>query len=160
MYTIRLARHEDLAEILKIYAWARAFMASNGNPHQWGTEKPSPALLREDIGNQNLYAVIDQDRVCGAFAFLPGPDPTYRYIEGGTWRSDTPYAVIHRLAADGSGGIFSAVLNYCQERCSHLRIDTHRDNHVMHHLLKKHGFSRRGIIYLEDGDQRIAYDRI
>lgn len=40
-----------------------------------------------------------------------------------------------------------------------IRIDTHRDNKPMQHLLNKNGFRYCGIIYLEDGDERLAYQR-
>jgi hypothetical protein len=30
----------------------------------------------------------------------------------------------------------------------------------MQHVVEKHGFSRRGIIYIADGTPRIAYERI
>ncbi|MGO5470020.1 response regulator transcription factor, partial [Collinsella sp. LCP19S3_B9] len=36
-------------------------------------------------------------RVVATFAFLPGPDECYDVIEDGQWRSDTPYAVLHRV---------------------------------------------------------------
>jgi RimJ/RimL family protein N-acetyltransferase len=39
-----------------------------------------------------------------------------------------------------------------------IRVDTHHDNATMQHVITKAGFSRRGIIYLADGDPRIAYE--
>ena len=33
---IRKTTMEDLDEVMEIYAGARAFMAQNGNPTQWG----------------------------------------------------------------------------------------------------------------------------
>lgn len=158
MYQIRLARKEDLSYILNIYAIARDFMVKTGNPNQWTGRYPSEDLLTGDIEKGNLYVVMDELDIHGVFAFIPGEDPTYRYIEDGAWHLDAPYAAIHRVAADGTGGIFTAILHYCRGRCSHLRIDTHRDNRVMQHVLEKHGFLRCGIIYLESGDPRIAYD--
>ena len=44
-------------------------------------------------------------------------------------------------------------------KCPNLRIDTHQDNKVMQHVVEKHGFTRRGIIYIADGSPRIAYER-
>ena len=96
--------------------------------------------------------------MCGVFMFMIAADPTYAYIEG-SWRSDTPYGVIHRIAGVG-GGVFAAALEYCSGRICHLRIDTHADNKPMQHVVEKAGFSKRGIIYVQDGTPRIAYDRI
>lgn len=159
MYQIRNARAEDLAEILAVYAFARAFMEKTGNPNQWGKTNPPKEQLVQDIEEGNLYVVTDAAGIHGVFAFLPGEDPTYGYIEG-AWRSCEPYAAIHRVASDGSGGIFSHILGFCRSRCAHLRIDTHHDNKVMQHVVQKHGFKRCGIIYLANGDPRIAYDLI
>ena len=56
-------------------------------------------------------------------------------------------------------GIFSAVIDYGASHYRHLRIDTHRDNRIMQHLIEKHGFTYCGIIWLEDGTERLAYER-
>ena len=93
------------------------------------------------------------------FALLPSPEPTYDYIDG-AWLTDEPYGVIHRMASYPEvHGIFSAVIDYAASRYSHLRIDTHRDNRIMQHLIEKHGFTYCGIIWLEDGTERLAYER-
>lgn len=156
--SIRPATQADMREILEIYAQARRFMAENGNPTQWGQSHPAQNILEEDIRLNRLYAVEDGGRLRGVFMFQVGDDPTYARIEG-SWRSDSPYGVIHRIAGVG-GGIFSAALEYCSGIIGHLRIDTHADNKPMQHVVEKAGFSKRGIIYVADGTPRIAYDRI
>ena len=158
MYRIRAAIWEDLPEVLRVYEYARDFMAKTGNPNQWGKINPPQTVLEEDIREGNLYVVEDSSGIHGVFAFLPGEDPTYGYIEG-AWRYDEAYAAIHRVASDGSGGIFGKILAFARSRSAYLRIDTHDDNRVMQHVLEKHGFVRCGRIYLADGDPRIAYDR-
>lgn len=158
MYQVRQARESDLARILEIYDYARSFMERTGNPNQWGKTNPPRKTLEEDVVRGNLY-VVEDEQIHGVFALFLEPDPTYAYIEDGTWISDAPYATIHRVAADGSGGIFSAVLMFAEQRNPHVRIDTHHDNKVMQHILAKNGFSRRGIIFLANGDPRIAYEK-
>ena len=160
MYIIRKAKMQDLPRILEIYAYARSFMAKTGNPNQWGTTHPAQSQLSEDIRNGDLYIAEDGQGIHGVFAFFLGEDPTYGYIEDGSWRSSEPYGTIHRIASDGSGGVVSAAVDYCGEIISHLRIDTHHDNRVMQHVVEKLGFQRRGVIYIADGSPRIAYDRI
>ena len=159
MYQVRKAVEADYQGILKIYAYAREFMAKTGNPRQWGTNYPPEEMLQEDIRVGNLF-VVEKEGIHGVFAYFTEPDPTYGYIEDGAWLDDSPYGTIHRVAGDGSGGVFSAVLNFAESQNPHVRIDTHHDNLVMQHVLEKHGFSRRGIIYLEDGDPRIAYEKL
>ena len=156
--SIRPATQADLADILEIYAHARRFMAENGNPTQWGQHHPAREVLEEDIRLNQLYVVEDMERLCGVFMFVVDNDPTYDYIEG-SWRSSAPYGVIHRIAGVG-GGVFAAALEYCSGIIDHLRIDTHEDNKPMQHVVEKAGFSKRGIIYVDDGTPRIAYDRI
>ncbi len=159
MLTVRKADKRDFIRILEIYNHARKFMAENGNPTQWGAVHPSQEILRKDIEQGQLYAVCDDAEVHGVFAFLQGDDPTYAYIDG-SWRSEESYGTIHRVAGDGAGGVFDACMSYCKNICDHLRIDTHENNKIMQYLVTKAGFSRRGNIYLADGDARIAYDWI
>ena len=159
MYQVRQAREADLTRILEIYDYARDFMAKTGNPNQWGKTNPPRTTLEEDIPRGNLY-VVEDGQIHGVFAWFTEPDPTYAYIEDGAWLSDTPYGTIHRVASDGGGGVFAAVMAFAEERNPHIRIDTHRDNRVMQHVLAKFGFSRRGIIYLANGAPRIAYEKI
>ena len=52
--------------------------------------------------------------------------------------------------------LFEKELNSFGRR-DNIRVDTHRDNIVMQRLVEKLGFSRRGIIYIADGTERIAY---
>lgn len=158
--TVRLANAEDLSAILEIYAYARRFMAQTGNPTQWGNSHPAEEVLREDIKDQHLYVVTDEERIHGVFSFLVGPDRTYALIEDGSWHSDKTYGTIHRIAGDGTGGVFAAALAYCRTQADYLRIDTHENNKVMQHVVTKNGFRRCGIIYTDSGSPRIAFDRL
>lgn len=159
---IRKAAPEDLPALLEIYEKARAIMARTGNPRQWGSTNPPRSLLEEDIRRGVLYLhETEAGRPYGAFALLPGADPTYGHIEGGAWGSDAPYCTIHRLASDGSRrGVFAQTLAFCLGVCSHLRIDTHEDNRIMRRLVTAHGFRYCGVIRLANGEPRLAYERI
>ncbi len=158
---IRKATNKDLDEILRIYATAREFMKATGNPTQWGDNFPPRDMLADDIKDGNLYVAEENGCICAVFAFIMGDDPTYSYIEDGGWISDKPYAAIHRVASDGScHGILKRVVEYASSKISHLRIDTHMDNKVMQHLIEKCGFKKCGIIYVEDGSPRIAYEMV
>lgn len=156
---IRKATQTDLKAALEIYRAARSFMAANGNPTQWGSTYPAPELLDEDIRLGRLYVDIQNGRVCGVFMFAIGDDPTYARIEDGAWLNNSSYGVIHRVASDGTvPGVMSRCVAFCRSRHPHLRIDTHADNLVMQGLLAAEGFTRCGIIYVEDGSPRIAYE--
>lgn len=159
-YQIRKATEADLCGILKIYFYARKFMEDHGNPTQWGSEYPSQMLLQEDIARETLYVIQDETGIHGVFYFSVEEDPTYAVIREGTWHHDSPYGVIHRIAGDGSGGVLRAAVAFAKQQIGYLRIDTHGDNYVMQKALGKLGFCRCGIIYIEDGTPRIAYDFI
>lgn len=157
-HTVRKATLADLPRIEEIYAYARGFMAANGNPNQWGTAYPPIQQLKQDIQLGNLYVVSDGAEIHGVFFFFIGADPTYGYVEGGNWRENSAYGTIHRIAGDGSGGILATAVSFCKSKITHIRIDTHADNYVMQNALARQGFQKVGIIYLEDGDPRIAYE--
>ena len=159
-HIIRKANPEDMPRILEIYAYARRFMEETGNPNQWGKTNPPRETLEADVAARRLYVVEKAGLIHGVFFFSLGEDPTYRIIYDGQWGSEEPYGTIHRIASDGSGGVFAACLSWCRGQIGHLRIDTHRDNHVMQHVVEKYGFQRRGIIYIADGTPRIAYEYI
>ncbi len=154
------ATEADLPRILEIYDIAKAYMRTSGNPNQWNGAYPDPELLRADIAQQRLYVYKKDGKIHGVFMLLLGEEPTYAYIEDGSWREETPYGTIHRLAGDGEvKGLFAKCVAFCEKKVPYLRADTHFDNHTMQHLLEKNGFERRGIIYLKNGDPRIAYQK-
>ena len=155
---IRAAEQSDLEEIMSIYAYARIFMAENGNPNQWRDTFPARADIEEDIRKRESYVCVEKDKIMGVFAFIIGEDPTYRIIEEGKWMNEELYGAIHRVAsAKGGKGIFANAIGFCKERIGNLRIDTHHDNKIMQHVIEKNGFQRCGIIYAYDGSPRIAY---
>lgn len=156
---IRLANIGELDEIMEIYQVARAFMAKNNNPTQWGTTYPPRELTALDIKERRLYVVECENTLCGVFVFFKGEEPDYNIIEGEEFLSVAPYGVIHRIASRGTKkGMFKQCLEFCLKTADSVRIDTHKDNTVMHHTLEKNGFKKRGIIYLKNGEERLAYE--
>lgn len=155
---IRLAKYEDLDTIMNIYAIARKYMEDNGNATQWSDSYPEREMLKKDIQREQLFVFAENSKIHGVFAFIVGPDETYSYIENGSWKNENLYGTIHRIASDGTvKGLFSRCLTFCKQRISNLRIDTHNDNCTMQHLIEKNGFEKCGIIYVQDGTPRIAY---
>ena len=155
---IRPGKANDFNRVMEIYSFARNFMKNTGNPNQWGNNFPPEDLIREDIACERLFVFDENGVIHGSFAFILGNDPTYAHIDG-AWLSDAPYGTIHRIAGDGDrSGILTEAVDFCRQRISHLRIDTHEDNKIMQHLIEKNGFRQCGVIYIEDGTPRIAYE--
>lgn len=159
-YTVRNAGLGDMVRICEIYSIARRFMARTGNPNQWGDQYPPVDMVKRDILDGNLYVLAAGAEIHGVFYFRMGEDPAYSVLYEGKWHSDAPYGTIHRIAGDGSGGILKAAVAFAGTQISHIRIDTHEDNKVMQRALEKQGFRCCGIIHIEDGTPRTAYDRL
>ena len=157
--TIRRARLDDVPVIMRLIDEARGIMRSCGNINQWIDGYPDEETIENDINNGHCYLCEEQGgAIVASFAFIPGPEPTYKEIYEGEWLDDHPYHVVHRLASTASShGIFNDVMDYCMAVAGNLRIDTHRDNVIMRHVIKGYGFAYCGIIYLANGDERLAY---
>ena len=142
---IRKTKPEELNILIRMYENARIFMASHGNPLQWG----------------NTYVCVEHDKIIATFYYKEGIDDTYVRIYEGQWLNEAPYGVVHRITSDGTiRGAASFCLNWAFNKCGNLKIDTHRDNIVMQHLLDKNGFKYCGVVYLENGSERIAYQKV
>lgn len=162
MLTIRTAIEKDIPAIMKVLEAGRGIMLASGNLHQWAAGYPTEAMVRGDIGPGYGKIMEQEGEVVAYFACIPSPDPTYSYIEGGAWLDDEkPYYVIHRIASFPQvHGVFTAMMSYLEGITDNIRIDTHKDNKIMQGLLERFGFSYCGIIYLLNGDPRLAYQRI
>lgn len=158
---IRKTTPADLERVMEIYAAARDFMMKTGNPHQWKDCDPKRFVIEKDIEKGCSYVCTEGERVVGVLAFIPGEDITYKMIYDGKWLNDDPYAVIHRIASSGEiKGAGTFMMKWAESQFQHIRIDTHRDNKVMQNMLSKLGYSYCGIIYLENGDERLAFEKI
>jgi len=160
---VRPARVEDLDGIGMIFADAKRTMVRSGNTRQWAGEYPSAADALRDVERGVGYVCLGPDgSLAGYSAIIPSPEPTYAQIYEGQWIDDSaPYLVIHRIAArEGAHGVFETFISYALSLCPNVRIDTHRDNVIMQHLLARYGFSYCGIIFLLSGDERLAYQKL
>jgi len=136
-------------------------MRENGNPDQWRDDHPAREIIDEDIVDGLSYVCVRDEAIAAVFYFNIEIDPTYAEIDG-RWLNDEPYGVIHRIArargVEGQGsGAFC--IEWCLKHCGNLRIDTHRDNAPMINLLIRLGFIYCGTIWLEDGDERLAFQK-
>ena len=146
---------------MHVFEQAKGIMRADGNLNQWAGDYPSLAAVEADIECQGSFVVEDDGIVVAYFACLPSPELTYAEIFDGAWLEDSkPYHVIHRIGSlPQVHGIFRSIIDFCIERDPNIRIDTHRDNKIMQHLLLHNGFAYCGIIYLASGDERLAYQR-
>lgn len=157
---IRKTKKEDLPKIAEIYQKAKIFMCENGNPTQWKGDYPNEFDAWQDIEKGIGYVCVDGEEVVAVFAYIEGVDPTYVHIYEGEWLDDKPYAAMHRIAVSARGkGVAQFCFNECFSWCKNLKIDTHEDNIPMQKALDKSGFKYCGVVYLPNGEKRIAYQK-
>ena len=150
----------DLNEVCRIYADARDFMRESGNPNQWKDIHPAREIIERDIQAGLSYVCVCDGEIAAVFFFSTEREPTYGKIDG-AWVNDEPYGVVHRIArARNAAGAGAFCIGWCLEQCRNLRIDTHRDNVPMRRLLDKMGFSYCGFIWLENGEERLAFQKL
>lgn len=159
---IRLAKLEDLDEILEIYAKSRIFMKATGNPNQWGENRPTNEAVITDINENRMYTIWEDDSIIGVFSIYDYTDGITRDKDYdniiGEWLNDKPYIAIHKVASSGKrGGIFRQIVNFAKEITDDIRIDTHKDNRIMQLNIKRNGFKYCGIVYIEGKYERLAY---
>ena len=158
---IRKTLPTDLDAVMEIYAAAREFMKNSGNPDQWGENYPPRDMIECDIAQGDAYVAEEDGEIVACFFYKTAVDPTYVKIYDGEWIDDREYSVIHRIAVKYNGrGIIGRIFDHCAGISNSIRIDTHRDNKPMQRSLEKNGFTRCGIIYLEDGDERVAFQKV
>ena len=157
---IRKTTLDDFPILMEMYKNARQFMADHGNKDQWGNSRPGKDVILNDIKEGSSYVLEHEGEIIATFCYKEGPDSTYAVIEDGNWLNDKPYSVVHRITSTGKvKGSASYCLNEAVKKSGNLRIDTHKDNYIMQNLLKKLGFTYCGIIYVEDGSKRLAYQK-
>lgn len=165
---IKKAVESDIDAMAKIYRDAQTALRTSG-VDQWQDVFPSSETASRDIANGSSYVLWDNGRILGTASVSIGEEPTYRVIRQGEWLSTGEvYGFLHRVAvaeeAKGRGAaaeFFKLAEKLCREsNTASLRCDTHRDNLPMQRALLKYGFSRCGIIDIENGAERVAFEKI
>lgn len=160
-FAVRNATMGDLDHIMEMVDHSRSIMRANGNNSQWGGY-PGRDLIGNDIATGIGHVMTEGSRVVGYFAMLTQPEPTYEYIEDGLWLDDTtPYVTLHRLACvPGVQGIARCAFEWGEAHASSVRVDTHLDNHIMLHIINGRGYTRCGVVYMQDGSPREAFQKM
>ena len=166
MITLEKAKMEESGVCYDIIQDGKLFQQEQGFV-QWTDEYPNADTIKSDIEVQKGYVVKSDGKIAGYMCIDFDGEPAYNKIEGGKWRSDEKYAVVHRMAFDRSfrgmgltGITFSLIEKLCKENgVGYIRIDTDFPNKRMQHILTKNGFVNCGIIVFR-GSDKLAYDKI
>jgi len=157
---IRKAIQEDIDCLEETYSISRKFMRATGNQVQWIDGYPSRELILKGIEGRKQFVCVIENQIVGTFYFCVEEEITYNQIYEGEWINNKAYGVVHRLASNGiHKGIAAFCLQWCFNQCQNIRVDTHRDNKVMQHILKKENYLPCGIIYVSNGTERLAFQK-
>ena len=164
----RKTKTEEIPQVMKMIDQAKVYMKSQGID-QWQNGYPNAEEIGKDIEKGYSYVMEDEGKIIGTMAVLFANDPNYEKIYEGAWKTaEEPYVAIHRVAVDEdckgkgiAGAMMEAVEALCRERgVRSFKNDTHRDNKSMQRFQAKAGFEYCGIIYLADGAERIAFEKL
>lgn len=166
---IRRGTPEDLSAIARLYREARASLKAM-DVDQWQEgDYPNEQDARADMEAGHCYVLEENGEVLAVACLAFGREPTYEVITGGQWAADPEeYGFLHRIAvapeAKGKGAagkMFDELKRQAGERgITVLRGDTHQDNLSMQRVMAKNELLYRGIIHLEDGSERLAFEWI
>lgn len=158
---------KDIEAIIKIIKQAQNYLRDE-NISQWQNDYPNEDNIKEDIKRGDSYILVDDENIIGTVALSFDGEPTYDTIYKGAWLTNDKYGVIHRIAVDESlkgQNIGKVILDELEKICIYkevysLKVDTHRKNISMINFLTKNGFIYTGIIYITEGSERLAYEKI
>ena len=111
-------------------------------------------IFLRDVENGTSYVLEENGKVAAIYQ--------------GAWKVKAErYAFLHRIAVSGAckgQGIPTLFFQELERQARDqglpcLRGDTHRDNKIMQRVMEKNGLSYRGVIYLEDGGERLAFEK-
>lgn len=163
---LRLSTVKDLINIMNIINEGKEFLKNN-KVNQWQNGYPNEEVILNDINNNESYVIENNGEIIGTTALSFAGEKNYDKIYDGKWISNGDYAVIHRIATSKIKGIKNVgheILKKSEEIClskniHNIKIDTHEDNKAMQSLLLKNNYKYCGVIYLEDGSKRIAFEK-
>ncbi len=164
---LRKSTVADVMSIMTLITEAQAYFKKS-NIDQWQNGYPNDSVILNDIAKGCSYVLIKDDQVVATTVISFEVERTYDEIHEGQWLSEQPYAVMHRVAVSselkglGLGRVLiDATAKMCQAQgVWSIKVDTHEDNHAMQRLLTKSDFSYCGVIFLEDGAKRLAFETL
>ncbi|HII4446362.1 GNAT family N-acetyltransferase [Clostridium perfringens] len=163
----RQANISDLDQIVEIIELSKKYLKET-KVDQWQDGYPAKEDLRRDIESGNSYVLTNKDEIVATTVISLDGESTYNSIFNWEWITNEEYIVMHRVAVHEKykgKGIFKELIKEAESLALNkgifsIKIDTHRDNISMQRAVVKNDFKRCGIIYLGDGSERIAFEKV
>ena len=171
--TCRPAGEDDLAEIMKITAEAKAVLSQRGID-QWQDVYPGPEDFLEDIEKGACYLIFHGEELAAFFCLSSEEEPVFATIRDGKWTEGVPGCVLHRAAVAAAfrgTGLAERMMKAAEQQAEALgfhciRTDTYKKNKPMLKLLRNMGYRYRcNVFYMEEAERghdpaRQAYEKI
>lgn len=166
-FKLEKAQISHIDEIMQCIWDAQKYLANLG-VDQWQDGYPEEEIISNDINNKNAFVLMAEAQVAAYSMFSTEGDNSYNEIKGKWLTNSDEYGVIHRMAVNakyrGTGCAFYFFKEFEQKlaysNIKSMRIDTHRDNRAMQNLLQRLNYEYCGIIQLERGGERLAYEKL
>lgn len=164
---MRKTEMKDLFKVLDLYKKASKQLAYQG-VNQWQNNYPNKETLINDIKDNISYVFEEKGEIVGTAAFDWRPEVDYQSIDSGHWINHNKYFTIHRIASKktsnqmqyGRRMLIRLFIYAIEHNYYNIRIDTHKNNKLMKHLLQKTGFIYIGETTIHDGTKRDLYQRV
>lgn len=162
---LRKANNEDINLIVQMYNDGSESLKNDG-VNQWqGIDRPGREELIEIL--DEVYVLDDNGAV--STARIMEYDNQYDNIYEGKWLNETKnYYSVHRVATLKSKkrqGYAKKMMDEIEKlallnNIKSIKIDTYKDNIKMHNFLLNNGYTFCGIIILNNGAKRDAFEKI
>ncbi len=151
-YIVRLARPNDIPQLLQLIAEVVPVMIAAGN-FQWDHHYPNAQVFTQDIKLNQLWVADSEGHITGVAAITTDQDAEYA---GVGWDISKPAIVTHRLAVSPQyqgRGIARSLLMQAEQvaikrNIPVLRIDTNSENVATQKLFPQLGYVYAGEISL------------
>ena len=169
VFDARRMEASDSVAVLEIIEAGKELLKRRGI-NQWQDGYPAKADVLRDVESGSGWVFTNKDAIAGVISVVRGEEPTYARIDGGEWltSNEDAYVTIHRVAVHEEwlgSGLSAEMVDFAEDisrgyGAVSLRIDTHERNASVIRLLHSRGFSERGIIYMENGAERVAFEKL
>ena len=159
---IRKAITSELPEIKSLTEACAAAMIDKGI-YQWNEHYPSLEKLKNDIQKEELYVLIEDEKILGIIVITETMDDEYIPIK---WLSETNNNIyIHRLATHPEVwglGYAQKLMDFAEEYARNhdfesVRLDTFSQNQRNQKFYESRGYQRLGNIYFPKQSEHPFY---
>ncbi|WP_418969741.1 GNAT family N-acetyltransferase [Alloscardovia omnicolens] len=171
---LRFTQREDLPDIMYMVNAAKQTLKVDGSS-QWQNGYPNEYSFIADMDAQSSYVLTLNSQVVATASISYGEEAGYSSLRSGQWHYPEDvfgtYAVLHRVAVHpdfhGQGIVDKLFTELCevikQQNIRAVRVDTHRKNQRMQHVLSRSGFELSGEITIDHDPVdpiRLCYEKL